>query len=140
MLTDFALAHEPILRIAVFFLVLAVMAIWEICAPRRAQTVIKVKRWANNLALLLINSFLVRILFPAAAVGFAVFAEAHGMGILRILALPEVVAVVAAVVLLDLAIYLQHLIFHAVPLLWRLHRVHHADLHEGAPGDLLVGC
>jgi sterol desaturase/sphingolipid hydroxylase (fatty acid hydroxylase superfamily) len=91
-------------------------------------TVIKVKRWANNLALLLINSFLVRILFPAAAVGFAVFAETHEMGILRILEIPESVAIVASIVLLDLAIYLQHLIFHAVPLLWRLHRVHHADL------------
>jgi sterol desaturase/sphingolipid hydroxylase (fatty acid hydroxylase superfamily) len=128
MLTDFALAHEPILRIAVFFLVLAGMAIWEIRAPRRMPTVIKVKRWANNLALLLINSFLVRILFPAAAVGFAVFAETHEMGILRILEIPESVAIVASIVLLDLAIYLQHLIFHAVPLLWRLHRVHHADL------------
>ncbi len=128
MLTDFALAHEPILRVAVFLVVLACMAIWEIRAPRRAPTVVKVKRWANNLALLLINSFLVRILFPAAAVGFAAFAEARGMGLLRILAIPEVVAVAAAVVLLDLAIYFQHLVFHGVPLLWRLHRVHHADL------------
>ena len=128
MLTDFALAYEPIIRVAVFFLVLAGMAIWEIRAPRRTPTVIKVKRWANNLALLLINSFLVRILFPAAAVGFAVFAEAHEMGLLRILEIPESVAIVASVVLLDLAIYLQHLVFHAVPLLWRLHRVHHADL------------
>jgi sterol desaturase/sphingolipid hydroxylase (fatty acid hydroxylase superfamily) len=128
MLTDFALAHEPILRIAIFFLALAIMAIWEIRAPRRMPTVIKVRRWANNLALLLINSFLVRILFPAAAVGFAVFAETHEMGLLRILEIPESVAIVTSIVLLDLAIYLQHLILHAVPLLWRLHRVHHADL------------
>jgi sterol desaturase/sphingolipid hydroxylase (fatty acid hydroxylase superfamily) len=128
MLTDFALAHEPIMRAAVFFLMLAGMAVWELQAPRRALMLPKMKRWTNNLALLLINSLLVRILFPAAAVGFAVFAEAHEMGLLRILKIPEPFAIIASVVLLDLAIYLQHLVFHAVPLLWRLHRVHHADL------------
>ena len=128
MLTDFALAHEPIVRFAAFLLMLTAMAVWEVLAPRRSQTVSKVKRWANNLALLLINSVLVRVLFPAAAVGFAAFAETHHMGLLRILEIPEAISVVASIVVLDLAIYLQHLLFHAAPLLWRLHRVHHADL------------
>lgn len=128
MLTDFTLAHEPFVRLAAFFLTLAAMVTWEVLAPRRAWTVPKVRRWSNNLALLLINSFIVRMLFPAAAVGFAAFAEAHHMGLLRILEVPWAIAVVASVVLMDLAIYLQHLVFHAVPLLWRVHRVHHSDL------------
>jgi sterol desaturase/sphingolipid hydroxylase (fatty acid hydroxylase superfamily) len=128
MLTEFALAHEPVVRIAAFVLMLTAMMVWEHLAPKRVQSVSKMRRWANNLILLLINSIVVRILFPAAAMGFAVFAEIHQMGLLRILAMPDAVAVIAAVLLLDLAIYLQHLVFHAVPLLWRLHRVHHADL------------
>ncbi len=128
MLTHFLLANEPFVRLAAFFLTLAAMVMWEIRAPRRALTAPKARRWANNLALLLINSLMIRILFPAAAVGVAAFAEAQHMGLLRIFDIPEALAVVVAVVLLDLAIYLQHLVFHAVPLLWRLHRVHHADL------------
>ncbi len=128
MLTDFLLANEPFVRLAAFFLTLAAMVMWEVLAPRRALMIPKARRWGNNLALLLINSLMVRILFPAAAVGVAAFAEAQHMGLLRIFEIPEALAMVAAVVLLDLAIYLQHLVFHAVPLLWRLHRVHHADL------------
>ncbi len=128
MLTEFALAHEPLFRIAAFVLTIAAMCVWEIRAPKRVQSVPKLKRWANNLVLLLINSIMVRILFPAAAVGFAAFADIHQMGLLRLIAMPDAIAVVAAVLLLDLAIYVQHLVFHAVPLLWRLHRVHHADL------------
>ena len=128
MLTEFVLAHEHAIRIGVFLVMLAIMAIWEILAPRRELSVSKVKRWSNNLALLLINSVLVRVLFPAAAVGFAVFAQTHSLGLLRIWEIPQALAIVIAVVLLDLAIYLQHLVFHALPLLWRLHRVHHADL------------
>ena len=128
MLTEFVLVHEQVLRVGVFFVMLVAMATWEFLAPRRELTVSKVKRWTNNLAVLLINSVLVRVLFPAAAVGFAVFAEAHSLGLLRIWEIPQMLAIVAAVVLLDFAIYLQHLVFHALPLLWRLHRVHHADL------------
>jgi sterol desaturase/sphingolipid hydroxylase (fatty acid hydroxylase superfamily) len=128
MLSEFALAHEPALRLGAFGSMLVVMALWEALAPRRAPTMPKAKRWANNLALVLINSLLVRALFPAAAVGFAAFAEAHSLGLMHIRELPGFPALIAAVVLLDLAIYLQHVVFHAIPLLWRLHRVHHADL------------
>lgn len=128
MLTDFVLAHEPIIRVAAFLVVFAAMVVLEVLTPRRPRTAPKARRWANNLALLLINSVLVRMLFPAAAVGFAAFAEVHHMGLLRIWEIPEAMSMVAAVLLLDLAIYLQHLTFHAVPLLWRPHRVHHADL------------
>jgi len=128
MVTEFVLAHEQTIRVGAFFMALAGMASWEMLAPRRALSVPKAKRWANNLGLLLLNSVLVRVLFPAAAVGFASFADTHASGLLHIWQVPEAVAIVFSVILLDLVIYLQHLVFHAVPLLWRLHRVHHADL------------
>jgi sterol desaturase/sphingolipid hydroxylase (fatty acid hydroxylase superfamily) len=127
-LTEFVLSQEQVIRLAAFFSTLAAMATWELLAPRRELTVPKAKRWANNLALLLINSVLARVAFPAAAVGFAAFAEARSLGLLRIWEIPEALAILASVVLLDFAIYLQHLVFHALPILWRLHRVHHADL------------
>ncbi|MBI1942358.1 MAG: sterol desaturase family protein [Betaproteobacteria bacterium] len=104
------------------------MAAWEIAAPRRALTVSKSARWTANLGIVVLNSVIVRLLFPAAAVGVALYAEAHGWGLFNAYALPAWVAIVASVVALDLAIYLQHVLFHAVPALWRLHRMHHADL------------
>ena len=128
MLTEFALAHEPLVRVTAFILTLAAMVLWEIRAPRRDLVAPKLKRWRNNLSLLLMNVLIVRILFPAAAVGFAAFAQTHQMGLLQMIAMPDALVTIAAILLLDLAIYLQHLVFHAVSPLWRLHRVHHADL------------
>ena len=128
MLTQTLLNHEQAIRLAAFVAMLVAMAAWEILAPRRALAVPKAKRWANNLALLLINSILVRVLFPAAAIGFAVFAESRSMGLFHMVYLSQPLAIVLSVVVMDFAIYLQHIVFHAVPVLWQLHRVHHADL------------
>lgn len=128
MLIQAMLNHEQAIRLTAFFVMLAGMAAWETLAPRRTLLVPKARRWINNLALLLINSILVRVLFPAAAIGFAMFAESRSMGLLRIVNFPEPMAIVLSVIVLDFAIYLQHIVFHAVPVLWRLHRVHHADL------------
>ena len=122
------LAHEPLIRLAAFFGVFAVMATWELLAPRRALTVSRTVRWANNLGLVALNTVLLRLVFPTAVVGTALLAEAGGWGLLNRLELAHWAAVVVAVVALDFAIYLQHVMFHAVPALWRLHRVHHADL------------
>lgn len=127
-LIDSIASHEQAIRLGVFLGVLAVMAVWEVLAPRRALTVSKVVRWGNNLGLVFFNSVIVRLIFPAAAVGMASFANAHGWGIFNYFALPPVFAIVLSVVAMDLIIYLQHVLVHAVPLLWRLHRVHHADL------------
>src|SRR5580765_1770981 len=69
-----------------------------------------------------------RIVAPTGAVGFALFAEAHGLGLFNMVALPAWLEMVLALFLLDLAIYLQHRLFHYAPVLWRLHRMHHADL------------
>ena len=130
---EFILTNEVTIRLSFFFGVFAIMAIWEVIAPRRALTVSKTIRWVNNLGLVFFNSFIIRILFPAAAVGVAAFAETHGWGLLNYYELPDyylpgLLAIVIAVVAMDFIIYLQHVMVHAVPLLWRIHRVHHADL------------
>lgn len=124
----FMLQHELAIRLACFLGVFCSMSLWELAAPRRRLTVSKLLRWANNLALVVLNSVLLRALFPAAAVGVAAFATQQGWGLFNYFAVPLWMAMLVSVVLLDFVIYLQHVMFHAVPLLWRLHRVHHADL------------
>ena len=125
---DAVFAYEPYVRIAAFGGVLALMAVWEILAPRRNQPIGRGWRWPNNLGIVLLDALLVRFLFPTTAVGLALLAEARGFGLFNTIVLPAWVVVAASVVLLDFAIYLQHVLFHAVPALWRLHRMHHADL------------
>jgi sterol desaturase/sphingolipid hydroxylase (fatty acid hydroxylase superfamily) len=124
----FVLANEPTVRLTAFAVVLAVMVIWEVLAPRRSRPLARRRRWPANLGIVVLNSIIIRLLFPAAAVGVALTAETQGWGLLHRYDVPSWVAVVAGVVVLDLAIYLQHVMFHAVPALWRLHRMHHADL------------
>ncbi len=124
---EFALANAPAIRLAAFFGIFALMAAWEAAAPRRIRLHTRLRRWTANLGLVVLNSVLLRLIFPLAAVGFASFAAERDWGLLNNLALPEWAALILAVVALDFAIYLQHVMFHAVPALWRLHRVHHAD-------------
>ena len=119
---------EPTLRLAVFLSVLAAMALWEVAAPRRRREIPRLLRWTNNLALVVLDTAVLRLAFPMLAVGLAILAEQRGWGLFNLLAVPGWLAFVASVVILDLAIYGQHVVFHAVPLLWRLHRMHHADL------------
>lgn len=127
-MTDFILTNEVIIRLSFFFGVFALMAVWEWRAPRRALRVSKLLRWTNNLGLVFLNSFILRLLFPAAAVGVAAFAHEQGWGLFNYYAVPDFAAIIAAVIIMDFIIYLQHVMVHAVPVLWRLHRVHHADL------------
>jgi sterol desaturase/sphingolipid hydroxylase (fatty acid hydroxylase superfamily) len=119
---------EPLIRLGCFAGVLAAMALWEVFAPRRPQTIGRVLRWPNNLGVVVVDTIIVRLLFPTAAVGVALLGEERGWGLLNNVALPAWSEVLIAVVVLDLVIYLQHVLFHAVPALWRLHRMHHADL------------
>jgi sterol desaturase/sphingolipid hydroxylase (fatty acid hydroxylase superfamily) len=125
---DALFAYEPYVRLAAFGGVFVVMAAWEFVVPRRKQAVGRGWRWPNNLGVVVVNTLLLRILFPTTAVGLALFSEARGFGLFNVVGAPAWVGVVASVVILDLAIYLQHVLFHAVPALWRLHRMHHADL------------
>jgi len=126
-MNEFVLNNEVTIRLSFFLGVFVVMALWELIAPRRALTVSKAVRWANNLGLVFLNSFILRLLFPAAAVGMAAFANEQGWGIFNYYQTSFVVAVVVSVIAMDFIIYLQHVMVHAVPALWRLHRVHHAD-------------
>ena len=127
-LNQLVLAQELPIRIGFFLGILAVLALWEWLAPRRVLTVSKLSRWANNLGMVFVYTLLLRVIFPAAAVGMAAYAHRAGWGVLNIVEMPSLLAVVSAVLVLDFAIYVQHVLFHVVPALWRLHRVHHADL------------
>jgi len=120
--------YEPLIRLAGFGSVFMLMALWELVAPRRKQAIGRGWRWPNNLGVVAANTLLLRILFPTTAVGLAILAQTRGFGLFNVVALPAWAGIVASVVILDLAIYLQHVLFHAVPALWRLHRMHHADL------------
>lgn len=125
---SFILAHEAAIRLASFLGIFAVMAAWEVLVPRRALTLSRALRWGNNLGLVAFNTVVLRLLFPAAAAGMAAFAAARGWGLLNHFPVPYWMAVVLAVIAMDFVIWLQHVMVHAVPALWRLHRVHHADL------------
>jgi len=127
-MTDFIQTHEAAIRLGFFFGILIVMAIWEWLAPRRTLRIAKTLRWTNNLSIVFLNSLLLRLLAPVGAVGAALLATQNGWGLLRYFSIPDSAAIVLAVVALDFTIYLQHVMFHAVPVLWRVHRVHHADL------------
>lgn len=127
-LEQLVLANEPAIRLGFFLVVFAIIGLWEIVAPRRALTASKALRWASNLGIVALNTVLLRLAFPLAAAGMAAFATANGWGLLNHLQVRPWLAVPIAVIAMDFVIWLQHVMVHAVPALWRLHRVHHADL------------
>jgi len=120
------LTLEASIRLGAFAGVFGLMALWELAAPRRRLRVGK-RRWAGNIPLMIFNTVLLRVAVPLGAYGAAEVAAARGWGFLNLVDAPALVEVTIAVLLLDLTIYLQHRIFHAVPVLWRFHKVHHAD-------------
>ena len=122
------LSTEPFVRLAVFGSTLAAMIVWEFLAPRRDEKIGRWARWPSNIGIVVLDTVLVRLLFPIGAVGLAMLAESRGWGLLNAFDIPAWAAIPVGVILLDLAIYVQHVLFHAVPALWRLHRMHHADL------------
>ena len=120
--------HEAFIRLASFLGIFIIMAVWEVAAPCRALSVSRLRRWSANLGVVVLNSVVLRLLFPAAAVGVATVAVEHGWGLLNVYPLPTTLAIVLSVVFMDMVIWVQHVMVHAIPVLWRLHRVHHADL------------
>ncbi|MDP2646611.1 MAG: sterol desaturase family protein [Desulfobacterales bacterium] len=116
------------IRIGFFISIFVFVAIWELLAPRRKLTSSKTARWVSNLCITILNPLLVRLLFPILALGMALKAQESGWGLLNNLSIHLWLAVLVSVVALDFIIYLQHVMFHAIPTLWRLHMVHHADL------------
>jgi sterol desaturase/sphingolipid hydroxylase (fatty acid hydroxylase superfamily) len=127
-MTEAILNNEATIRLGFFLGIFALMAILETIAPRRARTFSRLTRWPGNLGIVALNTLLIRVLFPVAAVGLAVVCQQKSWGLLNNFELPNWLAVLLAVALFDLIIYLQHVMFHAVPVLWRLHRMHHTDL------------
>ena len=122
------LKDERTIRLGAFLAVFIVLAVVEVFAPKRALLTSKPRRWFANLAIIALNPLSVFLLFPVLPVGLALFASEHNWGLLNHLALPEWLKVIAAVALLDLVVYTQHVLFHAIPTLWRLHMMHHADM------------
>jgi sterol desaturase/sphingolipid hydroxylase (fatty acid hydroxylase superfamily) len=123
------MGSEALIRLAVFVAVLGILALAERWAPRRPWRVGRRPRWPGNLGLVALGVLLIRLASPLTVVGVAAFAETRGWGLLHAFpAVPAPLALALSIAALDLAIYLQHVLFHAVPALWRLHRVHHTDL------------
>ena len=127
-MSEFISNHEAAVRLAFFFGILSLIGVFEIVAPRRLLTTSKLSRWFGNLSVVTISALLVRIVFPISAVQLAFWAGQEGWGIFNAAGLPYWLVVVLSITILDFIIYLQHVMFHAVPTLWRLHMVHHADL------------
>ena len=119
---------EVTVRTGFFLGVLLILTVWELLAPRRKLRVRKGPRWTSNLGLAFLNSFLSRFLIPVTAVGASIAAESRKWGLFHFFEWPVWLEIGLAILAFDLAIYLQHVMFHAVPALWRLHMVHHADL------------
>jgi sterol desaturase/sphingolipid hydroxylase (fatty acid hydroxylase superfamily) len=121
-------ANEILIRSSAFLCVFVVMAAFEVAVPRRRREIPRLLRWTNNLGVVVIDTILVRLAFPLVAVGIALLAEERGWGLFNAVEIPAWAAFAVTLLALDLAIYLQHVMFHAVPAFWRLHRMHHADL------------
>jgi len=123
--------YEAVIRLAVFLGLFALLAGAEALAPRRPRSQARARRWVTNWGIVILDTLtlrLVAIVVPLLAVGAALDASARGWGLFNRLDWPPAVEIVLAILILDLAIWAQHLITHKVPLLWRLHRVHHADV------------
>jgi sterol desaturase/sphingolipid hydroxylase (fatty acid hydroxylase superfamily) len=118
---------ETVLRLGVFFGIFLAMALWEVGAPMRRLAVSRLRRWGTNWAISILDAVMVRLLFGAAATGAALDALGGGWGVFNLLDWPGWAEFALAFLALDLAIWFQHLISHKIPVLWRLHRVHHAD-------------
>jgi sterol desaturase/sphingolipid hydroxylase (fatty acid hydroxylase superfamily) len=122
------LRMEQEVRLGSFLVMLLVMASWEVLAPRRSFSASRPRRWASNLGIVVLNAVVLRLVFPAATVGIAVAAQTRGWGLFNNVSMSAGLTLLLAVALLDFVIYLQHVMFHAVPLFWRFHRMHHTDL------------
>jgi len=119
---------EGAIRLGAFLGILAAMVLWELLTPRRPLITRKPSRWLSNFGLVALNSLLLRLLTPLGLSGVAVVVGSMEWGLLNTVSLSDWLAIVLTVIALDFAIYLQHVLFHAIPVFWRLHMVHHADL------------
>lgn len=119
---------EPTVRLMFFLGLLGLLAVGEVAFPRPGEGQARNRRWPINLGLSILNTLILRLVFPAATVGAALWAAARGWGVFNVWAAPPLLAAASSIVLLDLAVYGQHRLFHTAPWLWRVHRLHHIDL------------
>lgn len=122
------LTHETPIRLIAFGGLLAAFALLEAGFPRRARQMSRRGRWTANLGVSVVNSLLLRLVGPLAALGVAYAAQAKGLGLFNAVAAPDWLAILGSLIFLDMVIYFQHVAFHRSPLLWRIHRMHHTDL------------
>lgn len=122
------LQNEGLLRMSFFLGVFLIMAVCEVLSPRRRREIPRLFRWSNNLGIVVLDSVVVKLCFPLLALGMAVIAGDRSWGLFNLIELPLWIVFVVSIILLDMAIYFQHVLFHRVPMLWRLHRAHHTDL------------
>ena len=127
-MSEIIMSNEPVIRLSCFVGFFLIIALWETLLPLRERSVQRRHRWPSNLAIVMLNTLLLRIVVPTAAVGLAMIAQSQQWGLLHQFTFPLWLAFLLGFVLLDLFIYVQHVMFHAIPGLWRLHRMHHADL------------
>lgn len=125
---DFVLDHELSIRLGFFVGIFAVVAVAELFAPRRALRTAKLSRWVANIGIVIINTGVLRLVLPAGAVGLAAWTSQQGWGLFNYARFPYWLEVAISVIVLDFVVYMQHVMFHAVPTLWRLHMMHHADM------------
>jgi len=142
---EFIFEYESIIRLSSFLGLFALFAVWEIYSPRRELLNLRRFRWFSNFGLVIISSILIRFIVPTAAVGVALHAETNQLGFLNYFEMPYLAHLVIAFILMDLSIYFQHVMFHALPMFWRFHRVHHSDLDCDVttglrfhPGEILI--
>lgn len=127
-MNDLVAQHESVIRIVCFVAVLLAVAVWQWRRPRRSLTQNQRTRWLNNLGVVLLNTVVLRLFFPVAAVGAAFVAADRGWGVFNALDWPAWMEILMSILVLDALVYGQHVMFHKVPLLWRVHRMHHIDL------------
>ncbi len=127
-MSGWIVAHEAVLRGSAFATVFMIVAIAETIVEARPLRVSRRVRWTHNLTLTLLDTIVLRLLFPLGATAAAIWSDGRGIGLLRLVAWPPLLNVAIAIALLDLTVYGQHVLFHAVPLLFRFHQVHHADV------------
>lgn len=118
---------ESTVRLGIFLGLLALFMVWEYVQPRRSRTLARPVRWRTNFGITIINTFVIYLMGPITAIAAASYAGAREWGLLNVTELPLWVEIVVAVIILDLAIYFQHVVTHKIPVLWRLHKVHHSD-------------
>ncbi|MEM7612357.1 MAG: sterol desaturase family protein [Pseudomonadota bacterium] len=126
-MTEWLASNESSLRLIVFVVVLLALMALEAMLPRRKVAAQRRQRWPANLSIVVINTVVSRLLLPILPVGAALLAAERGIGLMPIIDAPFWLSFIACIVLLDLAIYWQHRLLHALPSLWRIHRMHHAD-------------